>query len=405
MRKINKNIFVFAFYIIVIICGIQGKCFQKLVDTVKYFKNELSHGNIFALLDISEMVDSSMNNDIFYHDVLVDINSIKENILGTRIVPKGDTTVIKSDEGSLLEPSSASRDEDLNYVAEQIQRLEAISKENGADFLYCLAPAKEIYYNTPSNVVNNIRTNYYKFKNSLDTNNIPYIELAQTLDKSLKPNEIFFYTDHHWKPYAGFLATKAICDELKSKYNFEYNDYYTDINNYTVTTYKDFFLGSYGKKVGRYFTWNGADDFDLIVPKFETNMTERQPLNNEVKTGSFKDTVLFLKNLEKNYYHRDCYLTYSGGNFRLQIMNNNLNVTGKKILLIRNSYACVVAPFLALNTSELHICDVRNGIYLVGDKLNMEEYIKEIKPDFVLVLYQRGVGAYLENNSGNFDFF
>ena len=165
------------------------------------------------------------------------------------------------------------------------------------------------------------------------------------------------------------------------------------------------FLGSYGKKVGTYFTWNGADDFDLILPKFKTDMTECQPFKNEIKNGAFEDTVLYKQHLEKNYYHTNNYCTYSGGDFRLQIMKNNLNTNGKKILLIRNSFACAVSPFLALNTSELHICDVRNYSYFVGNKINMEEYIKEIKPDFVLVLYHKGIGAYLEKNNGEYDFF
>ena len=68
-------------------------------------------------------------------------------------------------------------------------------------------------------------------------------------------------------------------------------------------------------------------------------------------------------------------------------MKNNLNTHGKKVLLIRDSFACAFAPFLSLQTRELHICDVRDGDYYVGDKLNMKDYIQQIKPDYVLVLY------------------
>ena len=77
--------------------------------------------------------------------------------------------------------------------------------------------------------------------------------------------------------------------------------------------------------------------------------------------------------------------------------------SGKKILLIRDSYACVVAPFLALQTSELHICDMRDYKMHVGNKLNAEEYIKEIKPDYVIVLYS-GISA-AEDSSNKFNFF
>lgn len=87
------------------------------------------------------------------------------------------------------------------------------------------------------------------------------------------------------------------------------------------------------------------DDFELIVPKFESSLTEEQPLKNEIRKGSFENTVLYMKNMKKDYYKINTYATYSGGDFRLQIMRNNLNKKGKKILLIRDSFACVVAPF------------------------------------------------------------
>lgn len=87
----------------------------------------------------------------------------------------------------------------------------------------------------------------------------------------------------------------------------------------------------------------------------------------------------------------------------MQIMYNNLNPKGKKILMIRDSFSCVVAPFLSLQTSELHICDMRDFEYYVGDKLNAEEYIKQIAPDYVIVLYS-GVSNF-EESHGKYDFF
>jgi hypothetical protein len=152
--------------------------------------------------------------------------------------------------------------------------------------------------------------------------------------------------------------------------------------------------------VGTYFTEEGADDFELITPKFETDLIEEQPFKNSIRTGSFEETVLYMDNLEKDYYGKNSYVTYSGGDYRLQIIKNNKNLEGKKILLIRDSFGCVVSPFLSLQTSELHVCDVRNFESFVGEKVNMEEYIQQIQPDYVLVLY---TGTDL--SSGRNDFF
>jgi hypothetical protein len=99
----------------------------------------------------------------------------------------------------------------------------------------------------------------------------------------------------HWKPESGFWATGLICEELSSRYGFEYNEYYTDINNYNLKVYEDWFLGTEGKKVGRYFTARGVDDITLITPKFETSMVEKQPMKNQTRSGSFEETVCIRK--------------------------------------------------------------------------------------------------------------
>jgi len=95
--------------------------------------------------------------------------------------------------------------------------------------------------------------------------------------------------------------------------------------------------------------------------------------------------------LEKDYYKINNYVTYSGGDIKLQIMKNMLNANGKKVLLIRDSYACAAAPFLSLYFSELHSCDMRNINKSPGEKVNAEEYMKEISPDYVILLYS-GIG-------------
>ena len=231
---------------------------------------------------------------------------------------------------------------------------------------------------------------------------MPFLALNSVLKESeCLVSELFYFTDHHWTSYAGFLANKAICKELNDRYDYDYNEQYSDINYYDVKNYRDWFLGSKGKIVGSSFTSHGADDFELIVPRFETNLTEKQPFKNEIREGCFEDSVLYMENMRKDYYKINTYATYSGGDFRLQIMKNNLNKEGTKIVLVRDSFACVVAPFLALNTSELHVCDIRDGESYVGDKLNLEEYIKRVTPDLVLVLYT-GVDR---PSSSRYDFF
>ena len=371
--------FVFIVSLIIIITGFFN---EKLFDIIK---KEIQFNNF------SKIVERNLSIALSYHDTLMDINSLKNNIIGTRVIKKGTDIIYKSDDDRLIEVTGRQKfsDEEIKSVVLKVKELENTSKEHGAGFLYFAAPIKSYYEDIQEYIPNYEKENYDRFITEMEVQNVSYVNLAKKFEENNIPfQDIYFKTDHHWKPEIGFMSTNIICDELSQMYNFQYDNEKINLNNYEINTYKDYFLGSNGKKTGRFFTWYGAEDISLILPKFETNLTELQPFKNEEKMGDFKDSVLFMENIEeKDFYHKNPYATYSGGDFRLQIMKNNLNPEGKKILMVRDSYACAVAPFLALQTSELHIIDIRNYENYVGDKIVIKDYIEKIKPDYVIVLY------------------
>ena len=404
MKKFNFNIILFVFFVVFIVAGIWGTCFTRLKWATIDMLAAIKHGNFSSVFDFKANVDEISNKELSYHGLLMETDSLKNNLLGTRVVLKDDTKVIKANTGSLIEEVRRIEDTELEEVVSAIHKLQLVSEENGAQFLYCAAPRKEYYEVAPSNAENSFKDNYDRFVRLLDKASVPTLDFTELFDEPNKKGEdLFYYTDHHWKTTTGFFAAGAISRELSSRYGFEYNENYLNPENYTIEHFSDYFLGSKGKKVGTYFTWHGADDFDLILPKFETNMTESQPAKEELREGTFEETVLYMQNMVKDYYGKNPYVTYSGGDFRLQIMSNKMNPEGKKVLLVRDSFACVVAPFLSLQTSELHICDVRDYAYYVGEKLNIEEYIREVKPDYVIVLYS-GVSR-IGGSNGKYDFF
>ncbi len=71
--------------------------------------------------------------------------------------------------------------------------------------------------------------------------------------------------------------------------------------------------------------------------------------------------------------------------------------------MVRDSFACAVSPFLALNCSELYMLDIRHHENYVGKKVNPADYIAEIQPDYVIVLYNE-VKA-IDRSKGMYDFF
>lgn len=385
MKKFNKNIIVFVICFLFVVCGYTAKSIKTiLADTMNLFGSDEC-----SIDKYTATIEQSLSEKIRYHNFLMDINSIKDNIQGTRIVIKDDTTVVKTNSGRLAVPYLSAPD--IEQISKKLDNrvvfYKDIADRHELGFLTVAVPPKEIFESFPDNITDYSHEEYELIQTLLEEKKIPTLDFQRMIsEESLSTDDLFFVTDHHWTPKTGFIVNKYICEDLHKRYGFIYNDTYTDIANYEVTTYKNQFLGSYGRKVGTYFSWSGADDFDLITPKFNTSFTEEQPYKNEIRKGTFIDTLLFMDNMKKDYYNINTYATYSGGDFRLQIMKNHMNEDGPRIVMIRDSFACVVAPFLALQASELHIIDVREGDEYVGEIVDVEQYVNQINADYVVVI-------------------
>ncbi len=400
MKKFNKNILVFVFCMMFVVTGLcSEEIYKGMGEAFINVMNNENASRVKSILKFKKEVESINAEKLLYHSRMMDLHSLKENVLGTHIAKKGKTIIVKSDSESLVEQINQLDEKEIRIVVNRIDELKSVAENNGARFLYCAAPQKELYQSVPQNTHNYFKNNFERFLSELSNLKIPTINFADSLNRL--DFDIFYNTDHHWTAKTGFKANNALMKELNSRYGFLYDEKMTELSNYNIETYKNWFLGSYGRKVGAFFTWNGLDDFDIITPRFETSFIEEQPFKNQIRTGVFQDTVLYKENMTKDYYNVDTYSTYSGGNFRLQIIKNILKKDGKKVLLIRDSFACVVTPFLALQTGELHVCDVRDRPSYVGNRLNIEDYIKQINPDYVLVLYTGVEGA----SDSRYDFF
>ena len=89
--------------------------------------------------------------------------------------------------------------------------------------------------------------------------------------KEMPIQEEYFITDHHWKIKTAFEAVNYISEILNNEYNFNTDNFYTDINHYHITTQENAYLGSIGKRNGKFY--GGLDDFEYIVPNFETQLS------------------------------------------------------------------------------------------------------------------------------------
>ena len=170
--------------------------------------------------------------------------------------------------------------------------------------------------------------------------------------------QLYYKTDHHWTSDGAYLAYKLWCrsEGIEPR----------RIEDYNVTKTDGFYGTSYSKSA-------------LWLTKPDTIETWEYPINVTVTIDS-KDEYdsLFFKN---HLTEPDQYPVYLDGNHEFERIINHDNPNGKKILLIKDSYAHTFAPFLAENCSQIDMVDLR---YYFDPVSRLTE---KTKYDEVLVLY------------------
>ena len=256
-------------------------------------------------------------------------------------------------------------------------------KNIGSDLVFIICPRKNSKSDNQLPLglkdINNVSCD--EFLVALNNNNIKTFVLREAHQRYFKSQyDIFFKTDHHWKPSAGLWASSEICKYLNDKFYWEINTSLLNKDNFKITTLPNFFLGSQGKKITLSYT--EPKDFELINPLYETSFQRICPEWKNV-SGSFKEVIFCEKHIDKkDYYNLNPYDLYLNGNKSyLRLINNSEYAYNKKVLLIRDSFSCVVSPFLALCLKDLTMIDPRLF------KGSIHTLIKIEKFDLVIIIY------------------
>ncbi|MCM1500556.1 MAG: hypothetical protein NC124_19000, partial [Clostridium sp.] len=152
------------------------------------------------------------------------------------------------------------------------------------------------------------------------------------------------------------------------------DDKIRDMANYEVITYDKWHLGSNGQRTG--IAYAGIDDFDLILPKFETHI---ENLNNG-NTGNFQEVCLNMSALSnRNYASRYTYDSVMGGS--AGDFHNDDAQCDKKVLILGDSMSSAVCPYLILSFGDIR----SRGNYLVP--VVSRAYLDEYQPDLVILMY------------------
>lgn len=180
-----------------------------------------------------------------------------------------------------------------------------------------------------------------------------------------KDEDIFYRTDHHWTSLGAYYGYTALAEALG----------YTPVplDAYTETVRSTEFYGTVFSSSG--VRWVSPDTITTYVPDTGITVTSYtydstgKPV--EVPRSLYDTSFLSVK---------DKYSMFLGGNQSLGVVKTP-NTDKPKLLIIRDSYADSLVPFLTPHFSEIHLVDLRYY------KLSLADYIQQNDIDQALVLY------------------
>ena len=162
------------------------------------------------------------------------------------------------------------------------------------------------------------------------------IDLFEKL--SLKTgNDYYFKTDHHWTSYGAYVGYQSLSTAMKFPAVAQSEFHYEAVS-------QPFYGTLYSKAVN---TWQKPDT--LILPYSKEKSSVVQITGGNTHHGIYWEDFLSKK---------DKYSVYLGGNPSVTVVKNP-EAKGGKLLLLKDSFANSMIPYLAQNFSEIHMVDLR----------------------------------------------
>lgn len=368
-KRITHISEVVIFVLVVIVLGI-----LSILKLVRYYVNdELDYNN--WTVKMGSKFETDVAASFFEKFQFVNMNGAMRNLLRQPEM----NNVIKLNNGYLTTLCPYLTDEQLHGIADALIRMDDYLASKDIPFLYLTTPRTPSKFDPqlPAGIEHYANDYSDRLVEMLQEGGVECIDLRQTLhDEGINEYDMLFRTDHHWTPKGGFYAFGKINDWLTEKLDCDVDPRVTDLSNYTVTTYKHWHLGSRGQRTGIYY--GGVDDFDLIVPNFETSLASNGA------EGTYQDLVINMRLLQsrdpipKSVYD-DVYM-----NSQIAF-HNDLAWNDKKILVYTDSFGTAVLPFMDISYQDVDPYNVTRS--------PIQDIIQDIEsdqPDAVVMFFYWG---------------
>ena len=181
-----------------------------------------------------------------------------------------------------------------------------------------------------------------------------------------KEEDIFYRTDHHWTSLGAYYGYVGLASAL----GYEP----VPLSDHEETVRSTQFYGTVFSSSG--VRWVRPDTITTYVP--EDGITVVSHTYDNAGNPVEEPRELYV---ESFLSVKDKYSMFLGGNQSLGVVKNENNPDGPKLMIIRDSYADSLVPFLTAHYSEIHLLDPRYY------HLSFSDYAEQNGIDQALVLY------------------
>ncbi|MHA6482936.1 DHHW family protein [Paenibacillus sp. strain BS8-2] len=175
------------------------------------------------------------------------------------------------------------------------------------------------------------------------SNRLTFLDGFTFLSGADRDRSLYYRTDHHWTTYGAYLAYRAYADSMGWEPLAE--------QDFNIQTVSDSFLGSYHTK-GQ-FGGTTPDSIEMYEPKNNLAVEMYIADTDETRDSLYDESFLRKK---------DKYAYFQGGVHALVTVTSDHQVGETdldKLLIVKDSYAHSVLPFLTNHVNELHMIDIR----------------------------------------------
>ncbi len=350
-RKIKKNLTSFVF--IVFISAIMVMYF--VMPKEDYSPLEKRYYESFPSFSGEALLNGDYTQGI--ENYLADHTPLRAFFVGTNsyynlaIGNNGSNGVYLGKDDMLIEKPFS---ED-NLLERNMAKIKTFSEETDIPVSMVVVPSKGYIYSDylPANALEYKDEEYFDFIENNLGSKIKFVNILNQFKSTSADDKLFFKTDHHWTSFGAYSAYCSLCDAMglnkKSK------------NDFSIESYDNFYGTSYSTSA---YYLTKREEIEVWRDKESLGVADVEIIEGQ-KSEKY-DNMFFDDNLSGD----DKYTVFLDGNHSMVKIHNNSADSNKKLLIIKDSFAHCLAPFLSAHYSDIVMVDLRYY------KLSLTELIK-----------------------------